>query len=76
MRNNSQSFQCELDIRKFEEDGPVRDILIVEHETDAPHSGREADVLSARQVVQNNLRLGLGGHIVLPPNETKNEEIK
>jgi hypothetical protein len=62
---NSQSFQRGLNIRKFEKDGPVRDMLIVKHEANAPDSWREADVLGAGQVVQNNLGLGLGGHVVL-----------
>jgi hypothetical protein len=62
---NSQFFQRRLDIRKFEEDGPVRDMLIVKHEADAPDNGREADVLGTGQVVQDNLWFGLGGHVVL-----------
>jgi hypothetical protein len=44
---NSQSFQRGLNVRKFEEDGPVRDMLVVKHEADAPDNGREADVLGA-----------------------------
>ena len=48
---NSQFFQRRLDIRKFEEDGPVRDMLVVKHEADAPDNGREADVLGIGQVV-------------------------
>jgi hypothetical protein len=44
---NSQSFQRRLNIWKFEEDGSIRDMLIVKYETDAPDSGREADVLRA-----------------------------
>jgi hypothetical protein len=59
---DSQPFQRGLNIWKFEEDGPVRDMLIVKHKTDAPDNGREADVLGAVQVVQTNLGLGLGGH--------------
>ena len=66
---NSQPFQRRLNIRKLEEDGPVRYMLIVKHEADAPDSGREADVLGAGQVVQNNLGLGLGGHTVLRSNK-------
>jgi hypothetical protein len=71
----SQLFQRGLDIREFEEDGSVRDMLIVEHEADAPDNGREADVLGAGQVVQNDLGLGLGGHVVLCFNENLVEEI-
>jgi hypothetical protein len=71
----SQPFQRGLDIREFEEDGSVRDMLIVEHEADAPDNGREADVLGAGQVVQNDLGLGLGGHVVLCFNENLVEEI-
>jgi hypothetical protein len=73
---NSQSFQRGLNIRKFEKDGPVRDMLIVKHEADAPDNRREADVLGTGQVVQNNLRLGLGGHVVLRSNKDSIEEIK
>ena len=71
----SQLFQRGLDIREFEEDGSVRDMLIVEHEADAPDNGREADVLGAGQVVQNDLRLGLGGHVMLCFNENLVEAI-
>ncbi len=74
--HNSQLFQRGLNIRKFEEDGPVRDMLIVKHEADAPDSGREADVLGAGQVIQNNLGLGFGGHVVLRSNEDSIEERK
>jgi hypothetical protein len=63
--HDSQRLQCGLNVRKFEEDGPVRDTLIVKHEADAPDNGREADILGAGQVVQNNLGLDLGGHVVL-----------
>lgn len=63
--DNSQSFERRLNIRKFEKDGPVRDLLIVKHDADAPDNRREADVLGTGQVVQDNLRLGLGGHSVL-----------
>ena len=73
---NSQPFQRGLNIRKFEKDGLVRDMLIVKHKADAPDNGREADVLGASQVVQNNLRLGLGGHVVLRSNEDSVEEVK
>jgi hypothetical protein len=51
-------------------------MLIVKHEADAPDSGRETDVLGAGQVVQNNLGLDLGGHIVLRSNEDSVGEIK
>jgi hypothetical protein len=68
---NSQPLQRGLNIRKFKKDGPVRDILVVKHEADAPDNGREADVLVAGQVVQNNLGLGLGGHVVLRSMETQ-----
>ena len=52
-------------------------MLIVKHGADAPDGGREADVLSAGQVVQNKLGLGLGGgHVVLRFNEDSIEEIK
>jgi hypothetical protein len=48
---NSQSFQCGLNIWKFEEDGPVRNTFIVKHEADTPDNWREADVLGGGQVV-------------------------
>jgi hypothetical protein len=48
---NSQLFERGLNIRKFEEDGPIRDLLIVKHEADAPDHRREADVLGAGQVI-------------------------
>ena len=73
---NSQPFQRGLNIRKFEEDGLVRDILVVKHEADTPDNGREADVLGAGQVVQNNLGLSLGGHVVLHSNQDSIEKIK
>lgn len=73
---NSQSFQRGLNIRKFEKYGPVRDMLIVKHKANAPDSWREADVLGAGQVVQNNLGLGLGGHVVLRFNKDSIEEIE
>lgn len=75
---NLQLFQRGLNVREFEEDGPVRDMLIVKHKTDSPDSGREADVLGAGQVVQNNLGLGLGGHVVLHVRSPKRsiEEVK
>lgn len=47
----------------------VRNMHIVKHKADAPDSGRETDVLGACQVVQNNLGLGLDGHIVLRSGE-------
>ena len=54
---NSQRFQRGLNVRKFEEVGHVRNSLIVKHEADAPDNWREADVLGAGQIVQNNIRL-------------------
>ena len=72
----SQPFQRGFNIRKFEEDGPVRDMLIVKHEADAPDNRREADVLGAGQVVQNNLGLGLGGHVVLRSHEDSREDLR
>ncbi len=47
VRFNSQSFQRGLNIRKLEEDGFVRNILVIQHKADAPDNGREADVLCA-----------------------------
>lgn len=51
-------------------------MLIVKHEADAPDGWREADVLGAGQVVQNNLGLGLGSHVVLRFNTDSIEETK
>jgi hypothetical protein len=39
-------------------------MLIVKHEADALDNRREADVLGAGQVVQNNLGLGFGSHVM------------
>ena len=44
---NSQPFERRLNVRKFEEDGSVRDALVVEHEANTPDDRREADVLGA-----------------------------
>ena len=63
--NDSQPIQCRFNVRKLKEDGTVGDLLVVEHEADPPYDGREADVLSAGQIVQHNLGLILGGHAVL-----------
>lgn len=60
-----QPFQRRFNIWEFEEDCPVRDTLIIKHEADTPDNGRETDVFGAGQVVQNNLWLGLDGHVVL-----------
>jgi hypothetical protein len=73
---HSQPFQRVLDIRKFEEDGPVRDTLVVKHEADAPDNRGEADVLYAGQVVQNDLRCGLGGHLGATLHYDLNEEVE
>lgn len=75
-KQNSQALQGGLNIREFEEDGPVRDLLIVEHKADTPDNRREADVLGAGQVVQNNLGLALGCHVALCYNEDSTEDIK
>lgn len=73
---DSQFFQCWLNIWKFEEYGPVRNTLIVKHEADAPDNRREADILGAGQVVQNNLGFSWGGHIVLRSNKNSIKDIK
>ena len=62
--DNSQGFERGLDIWKLQEDGPVRDLLVVQHEADTPDGGREADVLGAGQVVEDNLSFVLGCHVV------------
>ncbi len=56
-RTRLQLLQCWLDVWEFEEDGSVRDALVVEHEADAPDHGGEADVLGTGEVVENNLGL-------------------
>jgi hypothetical protein len=38
-KHNSQLFQCGLNVRELKEDGPIRDLLEVEHKADAPHGG-------------------------------------
>lgn len=58
-----QPFQRRLNIRELEENGSIRDFLIVEHEADAPDNRREADILDAGQVVQNNFVIRITGHI-------------
>lgn len=58
-----QPLKCRFNIWELEKYGPVRDTLIIKHKSDAPYSGREADILGACQVVQDNLGFGLGGHI-------------
>ena len=60
---NSQSFQRRFNVRKLKENSIVRNIFIVEHEANAPDNGREADVLSTGQVVQNDIGFGVGGHL-------------
>lgn len=51
-------------------------MLIIKNEADAPDGGREADVLGTGQVVQNNLGLALGGHIVLRFNKNSTAKTK
>lgn len=65
IEQNLQRFQCRFDIGKFEENGFVRDPLIIEQEADTPNYWREADVLGAGQVVKHYLWIGLGGHLQL-----------
>lgn len=72
---NSQPFQCRLNIWKFKKYSLVRDTFIIKQEADAPDGRREADVLGTSQVVQNNLGLGLGSHVVRRSNEDSIEEI-
>lgn len=62
--DNLQPLECRCNIWEFEEYSPVWDPLVVEHQADTPDGGGEANVLGTGQVVQNNLGLGLGGHIV------------
>jgi hypothetical protein len=59
-----QSFQSRLNVRKLEKDGSVRNLLVAEQEPGAPDDGRETGVLGAGQVVEDDLGLGLGGHVV------------
>jgi hypothetical protein len=53
-----------LNIWEFEKNGSIRDLLIVKHEAGAPDGGGEADIFGASQVIENNLGLGLCGHVV------------
>ena len=64
---NSQSLKNWRYIREFEKDGSVRNTLVVEQEADPPDNRREAHVLGAGQVVQDNLGLGglWGDHVGL-----------
>ena len=50
-------------------------MLVIKHEADAPDNRREADVLGAGQIIQNNLGLGLGSHVVLRSNEDSIGEV-
>lgn len=60
--DNLQLFQRRFNVWELEKDGPVGDLLIVEHEAGTPYYGREADILGAGQVVQDDLRLAFVGH--------------
>ena len=52
-----QRSERRLNVWHLEKDSLVRNPLVVEHQSDAPDSGREADVLDTSQIVQDNLRL-------------------
>ena len=54
---------------KFQKDCLVWDFLVVEQHPDPPHRWREAFVLGAGQVVEDDLRFG---HVVFV-NNTKGE---
>lgn len=54
-----------LNVWEFEEDRVIRDTFIVEHQADAPDDWRKTHILSAGQVVQDNLRLSFICHRVL-----------
>ena len=47
----SQPFQSRLNIWEFEEDGFVRNTLIIKHKADPPDHRREANILGAGQVI-------------------------
>lgn len=54
---DSQLFQRGLNVWHLEKDGLVRNLLVVEHHADTPYNRREADILGASQVVQDDLML-------------------
>jgi len=60
---NSQRFQRGLDIGELEEDGCIRDFLVVEQHAYTPNKRREANVLDAGQVVQHDFGFWLGSHV-------------
>lgn len=60
-----QLFQGRFDVWELEEDGLVCDFLVVEHHPDTPDNGREANVFGAGQVIQYNLWLACGRHVVM-----------
>lgn len=60
--DNSQLPELWLNIGEFEEDGLVWNVLVVEHQADLPDDGGEACVLDTCKIVQDNLRLSVGGH--------------
>lgn len=62
---NSQAFQRRFDIWELDEDSLVGDSLVIEHQTDGPDGGAEADTLGAGQVIENDVFLILRGHYVL-----------
>lgn len=60
-----QLLQAGLNIRKFEEDCCVRDTFVVEHEADSPDDRREAHILGASQIIENNFWFEIVGHLAL-----------
>jgi hypothetical protein len=52
-----QLFHGGLDVGKFEEDCPVSDFLEIKHQANFPYYRREANAFSAREIVQNNVRV-------------------
>lgn len=70
-----QSFHGRLNVRKFEEDSRVRDTLIIKHEADAPDYRREADILGAGQVIQNNV-VGIRSHVELQVDKNSDQGVK
>lgn len=57
-----QLFERRLNVLKFQKDSLVRDPLVVKQHSDTPDNRREADILGASQIVQDNLGFNLGGH--------------
>lgn len=60
--NHLQLLQLGLDIRKFEEDCCVRDAFVVQQKANPPDDRREAHILDASQIVEDDFWFQIVGH--------------